>query len=347
MSKKSNAITLAQLASDLGLTASTVSRALNGYSDIAKSTRDRVQKRATELNYRPSANARRLATGIVNTVGLILPKMSSGISDSFFIRFLEGASEELAKTDRDVLMTSVQDGEDEVSVYRRIWNSKKVDGFIVVRTHTHDPRIDFLLENNIPFVSHGRSAKSDQHSWYDADNEQALITAVDHLVAQGHQKIAYIGGQNHYHFNKLRKQGFEKGLLSNRLNTDQLIYSGPLSETFGYQCINEILKTDKSVTGVICAQDKQALGVYRGLHEHNLIPGRDFSVVGYDNISASEYTNPPLTTLAPQQHHSGSVCAQLFVALLKGKKASQLQEIGCVNLITRHSVAKPPSSTDD
>lgn len=344
MSSKSSVITLAQLASDLGLTASTVSRALNGYSDIAKSTRDRVQKRANELNYRPSANARRLATGVVNTVGLILPKMSSGISDSFFIRFLEGASDELSKSDRDVLMTSVQNDEDEVSVYRRLWNSKKVDGFIVVRTQTEDPRIDFLLENKIPFVSHGRSAKSDFHPWHDADNEQAMVDAVEYLTKLGHRNIAYIGGQAHYHFSKLRLQGFKQGLINSNLSAQQVIFSGPLSETFGYQCINQIIDNNNEITAVICAQDKQALGVYRGLNERNLEPGRDISVIGYDNISASEYTSPPLTTLAPPQHHSGTVCARLFVALLQGKEVQQLQQIDKVELIARDSAALAPNS---
>jgi len=343
MAKKSTGITLAELAADLKLTSGTVSRALNGYPDIAKATREKVAIRAAQLNYSPSASAKRLATGVVNTIGLVLPKMSSTISDSFFVKFLEGAAAEFAKTDRDILLTTVQSHETEVEVYHRLWRTRKVDGFIVVRTRSDDERINFLLQNNIPFVSHGRSDNAQQYPWYDADNQQAMEGAVEHLANLGHKNIAYIGGANNYHFSKLRLAGFNAGLVTQNLELNQPIFSGPLSEAFGYQCIQQILAQYPSVSAVICAQDKLALGVYRGLYQASLQPGRDISVLGYDDISASAYVNPPLSTMAPEQHLSGAICAELFVSHFEKTDIAELQRIAPVRFIKRHSTATLPN----
>ncbi|MCP4308746.1 MAG: LacI family transcriptional regulator, partial [bacterium] len=116
MPRRNQGVSIAHLARHLGLSAGTVSRALNGYPDIAGKTRERVVEAAQELGYRPSSNARRLATGVVETVGFVLPELIGHLSDPFLAEMLDSIAIELAEHDWDLIVAAVPSGHDERDV---------------------------------------------------------------------------------------------------------------------------------------------------------------------------------------------------------------------------------------
>ena len=140
------AVSLNQIAKAVGVSEGTASRALNGYSDIAESTRQRVMQVARELNYTPSHTARRLARGTIETIGYVLPPHSATQTDPFLTEMLNGISQALAARDWDLLVTTLDDPEAELETYRRLVDSGKVSGLIVTRTLSEDPRVEFLRD---------------------------------------------------------------------------------------------------------------------------------------------------------------------------------------------------------
>ncbi len=166
-------ITIEQIAQHLGLAKGTVSRVLKNYSDISSATRDRTLAAIDELGYRPSSTARRLKSGRVETVGIVLPVSTTPISDPVLAEFLDGVSEALGRHDMDLLVTTARDPTDAAVVFERLIAAAKVDGYIVTRTLTDDPRISFLVRFDIPFFAHGRTAGPSGYAWLDVDNEGA------------------------------------------------------------------------------------------------------------------------------------------------------------------------------
>ena len=146
---------LRELSRHLGLSQTTVSRALGGYSDVSARTRARVVEAAERLGYSPNTSARRLASGRAGTIGLVVPLPKGQFSDPFFLELLAGIGERLGAEDLDLVVTAAPAGEAEMKAYDRLVRERRVDGIIVARTRAQDPRIDFLRERGAPFVAYG------------------------------------------------------------------------------------------------------------------------------------------------------------------------------------------------
>ena len=204
----------------LGLTESTVSRALNNYPDISPKTRDRVQKVAMELGYNANPAARRLATGVAEAVAYIMPKNHGLMSEPFVSQLLSGISQSLAQRGWDLLVTQSPSAEEDEKVIRELVTSGRVSGIVISRPYRSDPRIRMLKELKFPFIVHGRSGDSDDYAWYDVDSKGAFVEAVDHLVALGHKRIGLIGGPTYYSFSQSRLEGYREALAHNGLSYD-------------------------------------------------------------------------------------------------------------------------------
>ena len=203
-------IRISDLALELGLTKGTISRALNGYEDISKKTRLRVIEAANKYGYVPSTPARRLALGLSETIGIVLPKISSQPVNTFVSEFINSISSNLNKYGYDLLVHTNESDAFEVEPYQRLVKSRKVDGFIIFRTLKKDKRVDYLLSENFPFVTYGRTARIMEHDWFDIDGEKAFEEATSHLIKQGHKRISFIGGGKEFFSAQFRIQGFRK-----------------------------------------------------------------------------------------------------------------------------------------
>ena len=170
---------LKDLAEHLGLSQTTVSRALNGYPEVNEKTRLRVAETATRLGYRPNANALRLATGRAGAIGMVLRGSSEfGPHTS---EFLSGVGGRLAEEEIDIIVSTVQTYQEEIAAYRRLAASQKVDAIILHSPTLHDERAKLLMELNIPFVLHGRTEIGAPHAWLDIDNAGAIERATSQI----------------------------------------------------------------------------------------------------------------------------------------------------------------------
>jgi LacI family transcriptional regulator len=183
---------LKELASELGLSQTTVSRALNGYPEVNEATRVRVSAAAVRLGYRPNASARRLATGRTGAVGIVY-SANDGYGPHTS-EFLGGLGARLAADEIDVLVSTVDNFDDELAAYRRAIASKKIDAIVLHSPRPDDPRAELLQDLNIPFIVHGRTTDETSYAWLDIDNAAAVERATDHLIRLGHRDIALLNG---------------------------------------------------------------------------------------------------------------------------------------------------------
>src|SRR5437762_1066531 len=151
------AMSIRDLGSSLGMSITTVSRALDGYPDVSEKTRARVRAAADSAAYRPNAAARRLRRGATDIVTLILPTEPGHFDEPLYIQMLAPIGDRLARAGYDLTLIAATPGPDETKMYRRVVEERWADALIVVRTRHHDPRVQYLAARQFPFVTLGRT----------------------------------------------------------------------------------------------------------------------------------------------------------------------------------------------
>jgi LacI family transcriptional regulator len=342
-------LNLRQLADTLGLSKTTVSRALAGYSDVSPVTRERVREAAARYGYTPSATARKLAMGRVEAVGMILPTGPGHFDDPFFIELITSIGERLAAADLDLLVTTAEPGAAEMRALKRFVEHKRVDAMIVARTNVHDERVSYLLDRGFPFVLHGRVDESRPYAYLDTDGASAFSAAVAHLASLGHTRIGFVGAPLERYFAADRFKGFDAGLREQGLQPDEtIVRHGAIDEMSAAALASAILQATVRPTALVCATDRIALGAMRAAKELGIRIPDDLSIVGFDDLAIGRVSDPPLTTMGQSVGPAGHHLAEMLLALLEGTPAQQLQEIWPVELIRRATDGPPPavSATD-
>lgn len=201
------AVNLKQLAELLGLSQTTVSRALNGYPEVNAETRQRVLQAVRETGYRPNRAAQRLATGKAYSIGMVMPIAAGIDSDVHFGEFLAGLGEEAVKHDFHFVLNPSAP-EDEEATFQRLAASGNVDALFLAYMRANDPRIAMLKSLSMPFVVHGRSiGEARDYPFLDIDNTGAFYDATRLLIQLGHQRIALINGPDYLTFSIRRHKG--------------------------------------------------------------------------------------------------------------------------------------------
>lgn len=277
---------LKDLAKILGLSQTTVSRALNGYPEVSEATRARVLGAAEAHNYRPNLRARGLATGRSMAIGHVLP-MSKGheVVNPVFADFIAGAGETYARAGYEMVLTVVADG-DEAKVYRSLKARGAVDGVVLHVPHMEDPRLAFLDDLGLPFAVHGRaSGITRPYTWLDVNNQTAFRRATDLLLDLGHMRIALINGLETLDFAHRRRNGYEEALRARGVEPDpRLAASDEMTEQHGHRSAISMLAQDDPPTAFVVSSIISALGVRRAIEEKGLTLGRDISVVTHDDM---------------------------------------------------------------
>jgi len=276
---------LKQLASELGLSQTTVSRALNGYPEVSEATRLRVAAAAEQHNYRPNTRARALATGRAMAIGHVIPVSTKHeMVNPVFADFIAGAGESYAREGYDILLKVVPDAQEE-QAYRDMALRRSVDGFIVHGPREDDARIALLRELGLPFVVHGRASdERPDYSWLDINNARSFERATRFLLDLGHRHIALINGLEAMDFARRRRAGFTNALHAQGLSPEpHLMSQGEMTEANGYADTHRMLASTSPPTGFVVSSYILALGVRRAIEERGLVLGQDVSVIIHDD----------------------------------------------------------------
>ncbi len=321
---------------------STVSRALNGYSDIAQSTQARVAQAAVRMGYTPLAQAQAIRTGLVRSMGLVFNVGGHGSHRPFLTNFIDGISQRASQENWTLTVTTAQNSQGVLETIERLSNERKVDGFILPRTRVKDPRVEYLIEHDIPFIMFGRTGDPTGCGWFDIKGEDAMEQAVERLADHGHTRIGFINGLECYMYARLRLEGFKQGMARVGLHVDpHYVRRDAVTEADGEREGEALLSLPKPPTAIVCAVDLAALGVYKAAKRRGLSIGREVSIISYDGISEGEFANPPLTSFSVDNRQAGERLADLLIRRIRGAQPETLRQMGEANLIVRASDGPP------
>ena len=288
-------MSLKAIAKELGLSVTTVSRALNGYDDVSDETRARVEAEAQRRGYRPNTFARRLKMGKIDAVGLVFPVHPVPLNNSVFMDMVGEISHELARHEIDLLLIADDDLADKHS-YMRMVQSRRVDALIVAHTLDRDPRLEQLQAAGFPFLALGRSQLPQPYAWFDFDNYAGTYNATRWLIGKGHQRIALLGAM-------------------------------PPSRRVGYATTKELLALPQPPTAIITDCNTHGDGAAMALAQLGRLSGDNaVSLVVYDGLPQDSIVDIDVASVIQSTRQGvGKQIADMVRQLISGDDIEQLQ----------------------
>lgn len=327
------AVTIKDVAKLAGVSPSTVSRVISDNPRISDATKEVVYEAMKALNYKPNASARNLACASTKTIGLIIPNKDENLfKNPFFILAMRGISLYAQKRNYKIMFNYSPGPEADLNFVREFVHSRWVDGIVLLTTYENDLCVDYLNENEFPFVVIGRPVNTHDILWVDNDNFEATYQLVNRLIGKGYQKIAFVGGPNQYVFSQDRFDGYKRSLeLRNiKMDSDLIVETLDFTSEYGYEAMAEILKKQMPEV-VVTTDDMLAFGVLKYVREHNL----DIKVTGFNNTTLCEYQSPPLTSVDIHAESLGYHAAKLLIKKIEGYKTPTNHYIVGTTLVER------------
>ncbi|EAR52253.1 hypothetical protein OG2516_02414 [Oceanicola granulosus HTCC2516] len=337
---------LKQLAEALGLSQTTVSRALNGYPEVSEATRRRVVEAAAQHGYSPNARAKGLATGQAMAIGLVIPVSDQQeMVNPVFGDFLAGAGEACSALGYEMVLSVVEG--DEAAVYRSMKARGSVDGVVVSAPRLGDPRPALLDGLGLPFLVHGRiSGYEAPYSWIDVNSRSAFRRAAGFLLDLGHRRVGLVNGEEIFDFAHRRRRGYGEALAERGLpETADLVVQGEMTEDFGHDSARAMLARPDPPTAFLVSSLICALGVRRAVEELGLVMGRDVSIVTHDD-ALSYFQNggdvPIFTAVRSSVREAGRRAARLLIGRIETPGAPHAQDLLEAQLLVGESTGPAP-----
>ncbi|WP_331376933.1 substrate-binding domain-containing protein [Sinorhizobium chiapasense] len=311
-----------RLAQHLDISIGTVSRALNGKPDVNDETRKRVLEAAAELGYVPNQSGRSLRQGTTNIIGFMIQTGTeiTGQGDIFFMSVFDGVQAVFARHKLDLVALLCSSQEDPNDYLRRVVARGFADGLILSATQRNDPRIEFLAERNIPFVTLGRSLTDAGQPWLDLDFEGMAQASIDRLVARGHRRIAITRPHDDINLGYIFVDRCRRALAAHGLTLEEdLIFRSTPNEAGGYQIARDLLALDEPPTAIVLINETIAIGFYQALSEAGVKPGRDIAVIGRYSPHA-HFLSPPLTCFRLSLRDLGIALAETLLSAMPAFK---------------------------
>ena len=339
-------VTLKQIAEQLGISITTVSKALKDYPDVSKKTRKLVRETAFMLNYKPNSFAVNLRTRESKTIGLIIPE----IVHHFFSSIIKGIISQAEK--KGYLVITLQSNESYELEKKQIdlLLSKRVDGILIsLANGTGDYKhLTEIIENDTPLVMFDKIAKIIRCSKVIIDDRKAAYKATEHLIKIGCKKIAHFRGPLMPQNSIDRFLGYKQALIDYGLPYDPtLVYvndCGDLSFEEGKESINQLLKDHDDVDGIFINTDLVAIGAMTEIIKNGIKVPEDISIVGFSNWFMSSVMSPSLTTINQPGFEMGKKAFKLLYKEIRDKKKNKAiiykEVILDADLIIRNSTRK-------
>lgn len=314
--KEHSKITISDVAEALGISKTTVSRAISGKGRISEATRLRVMEYIEANHYRPSVVAKGLAQSKTFNIGWVIPGDTNVTDLPFFQRCMLGVSEVAASKDYDLIIAMVF--ENDISQLERVVRNHKVDGIILGRTLVNDRPARFLEEQDVPFVVVGSSNDVDVIQ-IDNDHIKACKELTSFLVMKGIRKLALIGGNSNQVVNQTRYNGFVSGLEEQNIqvNPEHIFMDAEDSITIE-RAVDDIMQSGMEC--IICMDDYICHTVMNKLHRDGIKVPEQIKVASFYNSSILESNQPAITSLQYDPKELGAVACKTLLDYIDGKE---------------------------
>lgn len=340
-------MSLRYIAESLGLSVTTVSRALAGYDDVAEETRRRVKGEAERIGYVPNVIARRLQKGRTDAIGIVAPTDPDTVSDVYLYSAFARAWARLSELDRDlVLLPSLSDDDDGgpgTRQFRRAIEERRVDGMLLFRTRRDDWRIRRLKSAGIPFVVVGSELEeTPEIVAIGVENGPIAQDVLERLSGFGHRRVALVVPEGDFDFACSRIAAYADHASTHGI--DLKVSPAHFSEDGGRATTSRLLAESDHPTAVVYFANPLALGGLRAISDSVLVPGRHVSVISYGESAGLRYASPPVTTVTAPIDEMARHAIDVLIGEIEGRPVEPIRRWP-MTLIRRQSdgpiVARP------
>jgi DNA-binding LacI/PurR family transcriptional regulator len=322
------------IAAKLGVSESTVSRAINNKPGVGEDTKQKILNLARRYNYQPNLLARNLARQESNMIGLILPDISS----LFYSEVTRAIQDIATKHGYQVMICNTDSDEKRESAYIEWLQGNKIAGIIFLGNGLANNKIINLGLSGYPIVLANRLVEEVMLPSVIIDNNTGAFEATKHLLERGHKRIALINGPKDNLTAQNRFRGYREALKEYNLDYDpKLIINKDWSRECGYQGFLELLNLEEPPTAIFAANDLISVGVIEAIKMGGYLIPEEIAVVGFEDTIVTSIIEPPLTTVAQPMYELGSNSAKKLFSLIEDEDIEENIEILTSKLIVRKS----------
>lgn len=314
-------VTIQEVAKEAQVSVATVSRYINNPDIVSGKTKYKVENAIRELKYEPSFLGRNLRKAESKLLIVLIP----GVSNPFYSKIVNGIEDTALQFGYHILLGQTDSNSEREEIYFNLIKNQLADGII-----TMDPAVnrDRLAEiaSDYPLVQCSEYDEKGMISFVSIDNEKAAYQAVEHLILNGHKKIALVNSNEKFLYARERKQGYLKALCDNGLpmNTDWVFTSKGLEFNNGRKALQYFIQQEEKPTAIFSVSDILAVGVLKECNVQGLNVPTDMALVGFDKIDFSNMTNPSLTTIAQPMYQMGKNSAEMLIKKIKGEELASI-----------------------
>lgn len=330
--------TIADVAQAAGVSAQTVSRAINDKGEISPETKERIIEIARQLGFRPNNIARSLVRRLTTTIGIVIPD----ITNPFFSEIVRGVEDQAHLQSYSVFLCNTDESpERELSSLDSLLENQ-VDGIILCSSRLDEDELASKVKEFSFAILINREIEEipEKVRVISFDDRLGMCMAVTHLIQRGHRRIAFLAGPERSRSGQKRLSGYYSCLGENGIatNPDLVQFCEP-SFAGGMQACRSVLDAHPEITAVVCYNDLVAIGaIQAGLTLNRNIPA-DLSVIGFDDIPMAALYCPPLTTLRMPKREAGIVAMKMLIDLFEGNPQTEYHEVFTPELIVRGSTS--------
>lgn len=334
----SREVTIVDVAKEAGVSYSTVSRVVNNKSYVKPETRARVVKAMTRLGYQANLQARSLAGGSSNVIGLLVTELTT----QYMGEIVSGIEEVLTSNQYELMLYTTHRKKAKESAFVNMMARGLADGLLIVLPREPEAYLLSLRQRNFPYVLIDQFGIDDSDLSVTATNRDGGYEATKHLISLGHRRIGMITGWMDMISSVHRLEGYRSALADHRLAYDeQLVYVGDFTHTSGYRGANALLDLEDPPTAIFASNDMGALGVMDAVRDRGMRVATDISIVGFDDVPIASAVTPPLTTVRQPLSEMGLCATQMLVDLIQDPEKPQSSVVLPTTLIIRGSTAPP------
>ncbi|HHC2519529.1 TPA: HTH-type transcriptional regulator GalS [Klebsiella pneumoniae] len=330
-------ITIRDVARQAGVSVATVSRVLNNSALVSPDTRDVVMKAVTQLGYRPNANAQALATQVSDTIGVVV----MDVSDAFFGALVKAVDTVAQQHQKYVLIgNSYHEAEKERHAIE-VLIRQCCSALIVHSKALSDDELSDFMQHIPGMVLINRIVPGYAHRCVGLDNVSGALMATRMLLNHGHQRIGYLSSNHGIEDDDMRREGWSKALQEQGIIApDSWIGSGSPDMQGGEAAMVELLGRNLGLTAVFAYNDSMAAGALTTLKDNGIVVPQHLSLIGFDDIPISRYTDPQLTTVRYPVMSMAKLATELALLGAAGKLDREATHCFMPTLVRRHSVAQ-------
>ena len=335
---RSNQVTIKDIARELGISPSTVSRALKDHPDISIETKRAVNELAKNLNYQPNAIALSLKHSKTFTIGVIIPETVH----YFFSTVISGIEDVAYEAGYNIMICQSNELYDREKSNANMLYSNRVDGLLVslAKETTDFGHLKFFLDNNIPVVCFDRANSELQCDQVVIDDYAAAYKIVDYMIQRGHKNLVHLAAPQHLAIGYNRRKGFEDALNKHGLpfSEEQVIPADKFEEAS--DVVENLILSGKIPDGIFAVNDLTALGAMRTLKKHQIKIPEQVALAGFGDGQNAVLTDPPLTTIDQNGYSMGKKAAEILLKRIKNPEEEHQSEKHIIDteLIIRESI---------